>query len=136
MKFSIKDFFSAFYQIRRKLWKMVKIYIRKKYDNIYLRFTGSLLDVFLLVHTVILSEAHEIQRSESKVQEKLSQKHFKLMTSLFGSPTRSCVYFVTIFVDYLPFSWETNSLNGLLTHMFFPTQKNLKVLKAMSWWGN
>ena len=31
---------------------MVKIYIRKKYDNIYLRFTGSLLDVFLLLHTV------------------------------------------------------------------------------------
>ena len=103
---------------------MIKIYIRKKYDNIYLRFTGSLLDVFLLLHTVILSEAHEIQRSESKVQEKLSQKHFKLMTSLFGSPTRSCVYFCHYFCRLPPifprdelFEWPINS------HVFSNTKE-------------
>ena len=77
---------------------MVKIYIRKKYDNVYLRFTGSLLDVFLLLHTVILSEPHEIQRSKSKVQEKLSQKHFKLMTSLFWLTHSLVCLFLSLFL--------------------------------------
>ena len=99
--------------------------------QLYLRFTGSLLDVFLLLHTVILSEPHEIQRSKSKVQEKLSQKHFKWMTSLLWLTHSPLCLFLSLFLSTtLPFSRETNSLNCLLTHMFFSNTKEPKSFKS------
>ena len=62
------------------------------------QITSSMSFLFLL--TVILSEPHEIQRSENKLLEKWAQKVFERVTSLFWLHYLSPVsLFVGVFLN-------------------------------------